>query len=210
MLYCRPNPQLPAGGFAFLSGELLMARPGLNLQEQLPDHGRDGQPPILVFFDCEFTDFSEYADLLSVGLVAADTDVELYIETTDALRQMSSGFVRHTVLPLLGRHNPELLTKTATGPRILEWFEVLREQAGGRQVLLVSDSPWDWRVLQEVWDPSPPDVLPQMVQNMLESDPLWACNVAMERYHAEHMEQHHALVDARALKAGWLSVKGEH
>ena len=185
-----------------------MARPVLNLQDQLPDHGRDGQPPILVFVDCEFTDLTEYADLLSVGLVTADA--ELYIETTDALRQMSSGFVRHTVLPLFGRHKPELLTKAAAGVRILEWLEVQREQTGRHQVLLVSDSPWDWQVLQELWDPLPKDVVPRMVQYILEPDPLWACHVAMEKYHAEHMEQHHALVDARALKAGWLSVKGEH
>lgn len=60
-------------------------------------------------------------DLLSIGLVVADIDAELYIEIADADVRASSDFVKETVLPLFGRHSPEVPTRAAAAARIEAW-----------------------------------------------------------------------------------------
>lgn len=184
-----------------------MARPDFDLLDLPPDPPSDGQAPILILYDCEFTDFSPNAELLSIGLVAADTDAELYIELFDSLRTTSSDFVRETVLPLFGRHNPEVLTRAEAAVGILDWLEGVREDAGRRQVVVVADSPWDWQFFEELFPRLPPDLTGRLVWHLIEPVPLQNFYVVMERHYVEHGERHHALVDARALKAGLLAAR---
>ncbi len=166
----------------------------------------------MVFYDSEFTAISPDADLLSIGFAAADSDAELYIEIEDANFAIASLFVRTEVLPLFGRHNPEVLTRDAAAARIEAWFDGLREGDRQRQIVLVSDSPWDWQLFIELFIPMPEqapwtsevNVVGRMVQHLLGSGRQQAAFAeALEIYFRQHKGRHHALVDARALKAAY-------
>lgn len=98
----------------------------------------------MVFYDCEFTDLSSASNLLSIGLVAAGSDAELYIEIADADVSVSSDFVKKAVLPLFGRHTPAILTRVAAAARIETWLDSVRDGDRQRQVQMIADSSFDW------------------------------------------------------------------
>jgi hypothetical protein len=189
-----------------------MARPDFDLLDLPPDPPSAGED-VVVFYDCEFTDLTSDSDLLSIGFVAADVHSELYIEILDADVRLSSDFVRQEVLPLFGRHRPEVLTRDAAAVRIVAWLDDLRSGDRQRQVVMVSDSQWDWQHLLELFGAPMPcqqpwtqvvNVVGRMVQMMLGSGrQMGAFNEELERYHRRHGERHHALVDARALKSAY-------
>lgn len=176
----------------------------------------DGQQPILIFYDTEFTDLAHDADLLSIGLVAADNADELYIEIADAKAWSCSEFVKSEVIPFFGRHNPEILTRDQAAVRIESWLDQQRGGNRQRQIHLVADSFWDWRLLIGLYThpPGPSSwarkcnvigrfllsVLPHPETDENGGDRFAA---ATESYLRTTGERHHALVDARAMKAGW-------
>lgn len=167
----------------------------------------------MVFYDCEFTDLTPDSDLLSIGFVAADVHLELYIELLDADVRRSSDFVRSEVLPMFGRHNPKVLTRSDAPARIEAWLDDLRSGDRQRQIVMISDSQWDWQHLLELFGAPMPgqpswahafNLIGRMVQMMLGSGrQMSAFNEELERYHGRHGERHHALVDARALKSAY-------
>jgi hypothetical protein len=169
----------------------------------------------VIFIDTEFTDLNSDSDLLSIALVASDYDSELYVEISDANRALASPFVRTEVLPLFGQHNPEVLTREAAAARIQEWLDDLRDGDRSRQIVALSDSSWDWQHLLELYITMPGEepwartfnVVGRMVNSLLESGrQIAAFDVALEHYHQQHNQRHHAMVDARALKtAFWES-----
>ncbi|MDP1734434.1 MAG: 3'-5' exoribonuclease [Sulfuritalea sp.] len=171
----------------------------------------------MVFYDCEFTDLSPDSALLSIGLVAADSDAELYIEIADADLRGSSDFVKEIVLPLFGRHAPEVLTRTASAARIETWLDIMRGGDRQRQIQMIADSSWDWDHFLSLFPTRSPgeqawtvefNLVDRMVQHILDlGRPGRTLESAMATYHQQHGEQHHALVDARALKLGWMAAK---
>jgi hypothetical protein len=181
-----------------------------------PDLDTLGHPldPVTVFYDCEFTDLTSDSDLLSIGFVACDFEAELYIEVSDANFALASLFVGTEVLPLFGRHTPEVLTRAAAATRIKIWLDGLREGNRGRQIILVSDSQWDWAHFLQLFPPPLPGQIPwakdfnlvdQMVQRMLgSSGQMTNFEEEIESYHRTNRERHHALVDARGLRAAFL------
>lgn len=193
-----------------------MARPDFDLLDLPPDPPSSGDP-VLVFYDCEFTDLSPNSSLLSIGLVVADGDAELYIEIADANVGASSDFVKETVLPLFGRHAPELPTRVAAAARIETWLDTVRGNDRQRQIQMIADSSWDWDHFLALFPARSPDepvwaaefnLVGRMVQYLLDpSGPGRTFDTAMTMYHAQHGEQHHALVDARALKTGWMAAR---
>lgn len=94
-----------------------MPRPDFDLLDMPPDPPSSGEP-VVVFYDCEFTDLTSESELLSVGFVVSDLDAELYIEIADANLGAASEFVRKEVLPLFGKFNPEILTRSNAANRI--------------------------------------------------------------------------------------------
>jgi hypothetical protein len=188
-----------------------MTRPDFDTLDLPPDPPSSGEP-VMVFYDSEFTAISPDADLLSIGFAASDSDAELYIEIEDADLATASLFVREAVLPLFGRHNPEVLTRDAAAARIEAWFDGLREGDRQRQIVLVSDSPMDWQLFIELFvtmPGKPPwtseiNVVGRMVQHLLGSGRQQAAFAeALEIYFRQHKGRHHALVDARALKSAY-------
>lgn len=174
------------------------------------------EDPVIVFIDTEFTDIAPGAELLSIGFVAFDTDDELYIELSDADRSGASDFVIEVVFPLFGLHNPEVLTREQAGERINNWFDYLRDSNRDRPIICVSDSAFDWEYLLELYPPMnygdswarERNIVGRLLHNMLMSGRQGeAFYEAVEDYFRKHgAEQHHALVDARSLKCGYIDA----
>lgn len=189
-----------------------MARPDFDVLDLPPDPPSAGED-VVVFYDCEFTDLTSDSDLLSIGFVAADVHSELYIELLDAEVRLASDFVRQEVLPLFGRHKPAILLRDDAAARIEAWLDDLRSGDRKRQVVMVSDSQWDWHHLLELFGAPMPgqqpwaqvvNVVGRMVHMMLGSGrQQQAFAEEQEAYFRRHGGRHHALVDARALKAAW-------
>ena len=167
--------------------------------------------PCFVFYDCEFTSLTSDADLLSIGFAALDSEDELYIEIEDAEVQLASFFVKNEVLPLFGQHNPEVLTRDQAAVRIAEWLDSLREGNRDRQIVMVSDSPLDWQFFLELFIPLPGEepwarafnVVGRLVSTLLDSGRQHhEYTSAVELYHQQHKQRHHALVDARSMREG--------
>jgi hypothetical protein len=188
-----------------------MSHPDLDTRDLPPDPPSGGEP-VTLFYDCEFTDLTPDSDLLSIGFVASDFSHELYIELLDAEVRLSSDFVRSEVIPLFGKHNPEVLTRAAAAVRIEEWLDDLRDGDRSRQIVALSDSAWDWQHLIELFVTMPGEetwarkfnVVGRYVSTAFTSGrQSVAFDAALEVYHRQHQERHHALVDARALKAAY-------
>jgi hypothetical protein len=180
-------------------------------REQPPETPSTGAP-IMVFYDTEFTDFDPNADLLSIGMVEAKSGTELYIEISDANLSASSGFVRETVLPLFGKHSPQVLPRTEAASRIEEWLSDLRNGQTARPIQLISDSLWDWKLLlglntgesgESSWA-NRLNVECRLILSVLgpESQAETFADT-IEQFYRLHGDQHHALVDARALREAW-------
>jgi hypothetical protein len=190
-----------------------MARPSFeDLDAPMEPMETTGEP-VMVFYDCEFTDLTTDSDLLSIGFIASEFNAELYIEILDAEVQRSSFFVKSEVIPLFGKHNPEILTRDQAAVRIQGWLDSLRTDRS-QQLVLVSDSTWDWNHLLELFIPKPDEpnwarsfnLVGRMVQNLLHPQRAEAFARELALYHRQHKQQHHALVDTRALKhAFWES-----
>jgi hypothetical protein len=115
---------------------------------------------MLIFLDTEFTDFPESdCDLISIGLVD-ENGREFYAELTDYRQEVCSGFVRDTVLPLLGKHNNRI-----TGPRYMiakelaEWLEPYRET----ECTICFDYNTDWWLMRNMIMLLPDDMLPDFL-----------------------------------------------
>lgn len=175
----------------------------------------EGQP-VFVFLDTEFTDLGMSSDLLSLGLVARDTEDELYIEIADAERRHSSSFVREVVWPLFGKHNPQVLKRVGAAARIDEWLDGLRD--GNREILIVLLTAYsgDWMHMLDLFVTMPGEkpwsrefnVCGQMLQShLLSGRQNLAYDEAELEYFRRHGDQHHALVDARAMKHAWFESR---
>lgn len=160
---------------------------------------------ITIYYDTEFTDLSPDASLITIGFITEAGD-ELYIELTDGwTKDECSCFVCEEVLPLLGLHNPELLTRAAAAARIEAWFHELRAGDQSIPIECLSDSTFDWQHLLELfpWEPGKDpwsrryNVVGRLVQNEVPSSSQF--EKALNDL-TNHEEQHHALIDARAIK----------
>lgn len=163
---------------------------------------------ILVFCDTEFSSL-ESPELISLGLVASETDAELYIEAAGARELAVSDFVRAEVFPLLGRHNPTVLDYDDIAGAIEVWCDELRGSDRSISIVLVCDSPLDWALVSELRIPMPGEVPWTRVANIVGrlvgralASGHRAFNKALEAAR-NTPERHHALVDARALKVAW-------
>lgn len=181
----------------------------------------NGLKTVAVFLDTEFSSLNEVErDLISIALVAESTDDALYIVLANGWQKEAvSPFVRDTVLPLLTRYDPELLTRAAAAARIEEWLEGRRPDPE-TSILLLSDSGIDAQELEGLFEPGwaqQKAVAWRHVGTELENadsisrfrDELDA--LFLRRGHAlriEGGEQHHALVDARMMKLAFKKVSG--
>jgi hypothetical protein len=177
-------------------------------ETQMPNSATAPSPPLLVFYDTEFTDLVADAELLSIGMVSAQSDDQLYIVIADAHREKASEFVQSIVLPIIDRHQPVYLTRNEAAGAISEWLETLRLNNPEQPLQLVSDSEWDWTLLSQLFPgPIGSRIAAQQIQDRLTSrEQRGLFYGVVEAFHIHRNEQHHALVDALAIKAGYLAV----
>lgn len=155
---------------------------------------------MLIFLDTEFTDFVS-PDLISLALVA-ENGREFYAERTDYHRDACSAFVRENVLPLLGRLPDAACSRAELTQRLHEWFEQLPEP-----VTLIYDFEGDWRLLADAMlgraYRNPPANLgePLHLDNACITHPVF--ERAQNLIYTQDWPPHHALADARSLRAGY-------
>ncbi|HDS1738701.1 3'-5' exoribonuclease [Pseudomonas putida] len=139
-----------------------------------------------LFLDCEFTELSQQAKLISLALVAEDGR-EFYVEVVDAWREEDcSEFVKEIVLPQLwgGEYAMPIIDARAALLRFLATY--------GEELEIVTDAPaYDWELFCELaYDDGK---WPQNVRNFpTDATTLTATNDGEEL-------PHHALLDARVI-----------
>jgi len=141
-----------------------------------------------LFLDCEFTQLSNQAKLISLALVAENSH-EFYVEVLDAWREEDcSEFVKEIVLPQLwgGSYSLPIIGARAALLTFLSSFDVELE--------IVTDAPqFDWELFCElVYDNGK---WPRNVRNF----PTDAATLTALSDGAEL--PHHALLDARIIAA---------
>ncbi|WP_176317934.1 3'-5' exoribonuclease [Burkholderia vietnamiensis] len=141
---------------------------------------------MLVFVDCEFTDFID-CDLISIGLVA-DDGREFYGERSDYDRAGCSAFVREAVLPQLGQYPARVFAREALRKELLTWLDQFSDEP---ERMLCFDYAGDWDLLVDLLDGVPEGWLACHVDELMDFD-------RVETYLREHGGRHHALHDARA------------
>lgn len=157
---------------------------------------------LLVFVDTEFTDFIQ-TDLISIGLVTEDGR-EFYAERNDYRREDCSDFVVAEVLPLLHRVPDARCSSAHLTFRLREWFAAL-----GEPVTLVCDYFGDWELLADallgdVHQKPPANVGEKwLLSQEIVGDPVF--QRAFSDTFSRDWPPHHALADARALRAGFLA-----
>ena len=156
---------------------------------------------MLVFLDTEFTDFVR-PDLLSLALVAEDGQ-EFYAERTDYPAGQCSEFVREIVLPLFGRVPGAACDSAEMALRLRTWFEALPEPA-----TIVFDYHTDWHLLAGAMPGRPPEKFAEQLylDGYAISHPIF--EGAQNLIYTQAWPPHHALADARALRAGYRAWRG--
>lgn len=169
-----------------------------------------------IFIDTEFTTISldSGPDLISIGFVDADDpSAHLYVELTDGWRKDEcSTFVLMTVLPLLGRHNPELLSRAQAAARIEKWLHERRGGDASTQIACLSDSDLDWQFFRGLYFRRDGDwaaqnnIVGRLVNSEFEdrtNGNILVQEGMLRFWERRENERHHALIDALALHAGW-------
>lgn len=155
---------------------------------------------MLIFLDCEFTDFQD-CELLSIGIVSEDGKHEFYAERTDYMESRCNHFVREAVLPLMGQFPDSVCTRPELTKRLWKWFSSLP-----RHVQLAADSTHDRDLLWDAFGEGLPVNLDKSVFDLRPLIDTTVFNDAVCRYHDQPKQPwHHALYDARAHRAGWLA-----
>ena len=159
---------------------------------------------MLVFLDTEFTRLAR-PDLISMGLVTEDGR-EFYAERTDYFETQCSDFVRETVQPLLGRVPGAACSQPELTDRVREWFRHLPEPA-----TVVFDSEKDWLLLAVAMLGRPHSKPPGDFAKRLYLDSSIITQPVFEQAHkltyTRDWPMHHALADARALRAGYRAFR---
>ena len=166
-----------------------------------------------IFIDTEFTTLAREAIMLSFGAVSEDGR-EFYCELAPVPVESCSGFVREVVLPLFEGGNA-VCPRPRFGERLGAWLSQFDDP------VLLSDSDWDIYVVRHavngernqlpgtVTVPGTRGPLEVMLLTLapLSDEALANFERAVQQHFARDNRQHHALVDARAMREGLLSVR---
>lgn len=152
----------------------------------------------LLFLDTEFTNLIGVRELLSLALVSEDGTREFYAERIDVPPADCSEFVREVVLPLFGR------VPGAAGTLYdLQWGLRRFLNRLPAPVQIACDHAPDFDLLRTTLGSAWPDhVWPRRLKlEAWQTGPAWA--EAEAAYFEGGHPMHHALEDARALRAGY-------
>lgn len=169
-----------------------------------------------IFFDTEFTDLTSDAELISIGFVSEDGQAFYYAELAGWDETKVSDFTREVVLPLLDQPKQSRLTSARCAAAITHWLSQFNAE-----IELVSDSEWDWRLLcrllgerlRKTDEHTAILVSGRDGECMIHYRYFSLGNATEERLLLQTVKpllrgrEHHALVDAQALRAGVLAVE---
>jgi len=176
---------------------------------------------MLIFLDTEFTDLLN-PELLSLGLVTLDGrehygELDLTTETGRARLKASSDFVRGGgVLAAWGLVPGAACTEWEIGRRTGEWLLGLAEESS-TQIEIAFDYSMDydlmahairksglWEQVREVVRPVNVNAITGTIDGELAAE---ACFHELGQRGGRGLTPHHALADALALRAAYMSVK---
>jgi hypothetical protein len=159
-----------------------------------------------VFLDAEFTQFRD-GQLLALGLVCEDGR-ECYVEIADAARhERASDFCQEIVIPQFGLvPGSAMPDDAAAGTRVADWLASF-----ATPLLVCHDYKLDWRHLEAAlraagrWDELGNALRAEDIAGV--AAPGSAGEAAQDAVFAASRwpTRHHALVDARALRAAWMA-----
>jgi hypothetical protein len=154
---------------------------------------------MLLFLDTEYTGYGPPAPkLISLALVAEDGQREFYVELTNTWQIADcTEFVRRNVIPLLGGSGHTLIEARA---KLHAWLS-----DAPRAVQAACDSATDFRFLMAMLGSS---AAPNLADSYFDLRPLIDSTIydsTVASYHRANRREHHALVDARAYRLGWLA-----
>ena len=158
---------------------------------------------MILFLDTEFTDFQQPA-LISLGLVSECGRYAFYAERTDYSAAACSTFVRENVIPKLGQNLPlpggrmdAAGLTAALGGWLAEVHALDTHLEDGGAVLVLHDFQTDFDLFTTALDGN----LPAWVEGHNVAVRLgWVGSSA-------GADAHHALHDAKALRAAWLATR---
>lgn len=165
-----------------------------------------------LYLDTEFTRFEE-PQLLSIGLVS-DEGEECYCERTltPALLGVATDFVREMVVPKLGLVPAGARYLESVGRHVARWLEQVFERCGPLEVRY--DYSTDMELLEQSlkaagqWAHVGQLLIPTHVGYMVEEpaaveafEQSW-----LESFGTDRTNRHHALADARALRAAFYAT----
>lgn len=164
-----------------------------------------------LFVDTEFTDFKN-TELMSIGIVSEDGQHEFYKEVQH-IPDFRSDFVNKVVVPLMDR---DFKHGDIVAFDMKQWLDSLP----GDYVIIVVDYVGDWHLMEPLLKKQPTNkkvyvkMLSFAFTHMLAERgfsngerSVYAMNAMMNgiaNYYNIDPRQHHALVDARANRYGWL------
>lgn len=169
-----------------------------------------------IFIDTEFTDF-KHMDLISLGAVSEDGIDEFYVEITNHIADYRSDFVNQVVMPLLD---------TAKYGKTFEWAAMYLAQwldaLDGDHVTVIVDYGGDWMLIEKLLKRCPTKkklyckFISAGLMHMLHERGIHspekighafaAWMSEQPKYYEQDPRQHHALVDAKANRHGWLAA----
>ncbi len=163
-----------------------------------------------IFIDTEFTRLTRDAELISLGAVSEDGR-RFYCELAPVDQARCSEFVRNVVLPLL-EGGAVACSRAEFAARLADWLR------GFDNPVLLSDSEWDIYVLRHAltgqldWRPGSVHIDSRVEATLLTLAPMDDQAYAVfegtvNKYYEIDPRQHHALVDALAIRAGLLAVR---
>ncbi|MCM2482400.1 3'-5' exoribonuclease [Burkholderia glumae] len=154
---------------------------------------------MLLFLDTEYTGLKQRTPgLISLGIVTEDGRQEVYFELADTWKiDDCTAFVRREVLPLL-EGMPVTFGQART--RLREWF-----RNAPRAVQIACDSSTDFAFLLELLGNPLPINLATTYYDLRPLIDTTVYDQAVSSCYQKDNRMHHALVDARAYRRGWLA-----
>ena len=154
----------------------------------------------LLFLDTEFTAFGPGAELLSVAIVSEDGKDEFYAERNDYSQNLCSLFVIDHVLPLFGQHPEAVCGIAEMRYRLREYLERFPPF-----MKIASDLNKDLALMRALLgEPWPVNI----ERERLRLENIEGLNEQLDQLQPEcDPQRHHALHDARALRAAFLALQ---
>ncbi len=168
-----------------------------------------------LFLDTEFTDFRQ-PKLISFAL-ASECGQEFYCELTDGWTEDDcSYFVLDTVLSLL-EGGSRAMTRGQARQALSDWLASLPRADAQEPIRIVADIDLDLALLHQLLEAEPNQGVRNEPKLPLSWEKLVWPGLAMGQRHHElwieqvgdHPKRHHALVDARALRASVLQTEAD-